>query len=121
MARVLRWGPGYTGGEDPLNLLRDVIDAEEIRLDRWTVVFHPEDKPEDAAQKIPPSTTGKKKKVHQAQPLQQNQHQTPAIPTNNQTQGHLIANKQNSFKSIYSVTIENCFLRHTISVTPYRE
>lgn len=44
LARVLRWGPGYTGGEDPLNLLRDVIDAEEIRLDRWTVVFHPEDK-----------------------------------------------------------------------------
>ena len=32
---------GYTGGEDPLNLLRDVIDAEDIRLDRWTVVFHP--------------------------------------------------------------------------------
>lgn len=47
LARVLRWGPGYTGGEDPLNLLRDVIDAEEIRLDRWTVVFHPEDKSED--------------------------------------------------------------------------
>ncbi|KAG8225526.1 hypothetical protein J437_LFUL006065 [Ladona fulva] len=44
LARVLRWGPGYTGGEDPLNLLRDIIDAEEIRLDRWTVVFHPEDK-----------------------------------------------------------------------------
>ncbi|XP_039448499.1 diacylglycerol kinase theta isoform X2 [Culex pipiens pallens] len=54
LARVLRWGAGYTGGEDPLNLLRDVIDAEEIRLDRWTVVFHPEDKPEDAAPK--PST-----------------------------------------------------------------
>nr|CAH0112874.1 unnamed protein product [Daphnia galeata] len=43
LARVLRWGSGYTGGEDPLNLLRDVIDAEEIRLDRWTVVFHPSD------------------------------------------------------------------------------
>ena len=34
LARVLRWGAGYTGGEDPLNLLRDVIDAEEIKLDR---------------------------------------------------------------------------------------
>lgn len=34
---------GYTGGEDPLNILRDVIEAEEIRLDRWTVVFHPSD------------------------------------------------------------------------------
>ena len=35
---------GYTGGEDPFNLLRDVIEADEIRLDRWTVVFHPEEK-----------------------------------------------------------------------------
>nr|CAG4646023.1 EOG090X00MP [Macrothrix elegans] len=43
LARVLRWGSGYTGGEDPLSILRDVIDAEEIRLDRWTVVFHPFD------------------------------------------------------------------------------
>ncbi|XP_014216243.1 diacylglycerol kinase theta [Copidosoma floridanum] len=47
LARVLRWGSGYTGGEDPLNLLRDVIDAEKIRLDRWTVVFHPEEKEKD--------------------------------------------------------------------------
>jgi diacylglycerol kinase (ATP) len=47
LARVLRWGPGLAGGEDPMNLLRDVIDAEEIRLDRWTVVFHPEDKQQD--------------------------------------------------------------------------
>jgi diacylglycerol kinase (ATP) len=52
LARVLRWGPGYTGGEDPLNLLRDVIDAEEIRLDRWTVVFHPEDKPDDSVKQV---------------------------------------------------------------------
>ncbi|KAK2703868.1 hypothetical protein QYM36_017796 [Artemia franciscana] len=44
LARVLRWGPGYSGAEDPSTLLRDVIDAEEIRLDRWTVVFHPEEK-----------------------------------------------------------------------------
>nr|CAD7198846.1 unnamed protein product [Timema douglasi] len=53
LARVLRWGPGYTGGEDPMNLLRDVIDAEEIRLDRWTVVFHPEEKTEDKSQQTP--------------------------------------------------------------------
>lgn len=91
LARVLRWGPGYTGGEDPLNLLRDVIDAEEIRLDRWTVVFHPEDKPDDANQKTPSNATGKKKKqVHQAQPPQQKeQHQMPAFSSNNQPQGHL--------------------------------
>lgn len=90
LARVLRWGPGYTGGEDPLNLLRDVIDAEEIRLDRWTVVFHPEDKPDDSAQKAPSNATGKKKKVHQAQTTQQNQHQTAAITSN--PQGHLVSN-----------------------------
>nr|CAG4640613.1 EOG090X00MP [Eulimnadia texana] len=47
LARVLRWGPGYTGGEDPMNLLRDVIEAEEIVLDRWTVVLHPDDKLSD--------------------------------------------------------------------------
>lgn len=60
LARVLRWGAGYTGGEDPLNLLRDVIDAEEIRLDRWTVVFHPEDKADaDSAKQV--NSTGKKR------------------------------------------------------------
>ncbi|XP_043273541.1 diacylglycerol kinase theta [Venturia canescens] len=52
LARVLGWGAGYTGGEDPLNLLRDVIDAEEIRLDRWTVVFHPEEK-DDRTPSVP--------------------------------------------------------------------
>jgi diacylglycerol kinase (ATP) len=47
LARVLRWGSGYTGGEDAMTLLKDVIEAEEIRLDRWTVVFHPDEKAED--------------------------------------------------------------------------
>jgi diacylglycerol kinase (ATP) len=86
LARVLRWGAGYTGGEDPLNLLRDVIDAEEIRLDRWTVVFHPEDKPEDVAPKAPSNSTGKKKKVQQqtdvnSQSNQQQHHHATTIPT----------------------------------------
>lgn len=40
LARVLRWGSGYTGAEEPLNFLKDIIDAEEVILDRWTVVFH---------------------------------------------------------------------------------
>ncbi|XP_033224636.1 diacylglycerol kinase theta isoform X3 [Belonocnema kinseyi] len=53
LARVLRWGSGYTGGEDPLNLLKDVIEAEEIRLDRWTVVFHPEEKEDKSGQLVP--------------------------------------------------------------------
>lgn len=91
LARCLRWGPGYTGGEDPLNLLRDVIDAEEIRLDRWTVVFHPEDKPEDSAQKAPSNSAGKKKKVHHTQPSQQyQQHHHAAIPAS-LAQGHLLS------------------------------
>lgn len=97
MARVLRWGPGYTGGEDPLNLLRDVIEAEEIRLDRWTVVFHPEDKQEDVAQKAPSTSTGKKKKVHSAQTSQQQQNQQQhhhAAITTTQTQGHLVSNPE---------------------------
>lgn len=34
LARVLRWGSGYTGQEDPLSILRDVTEAEEISLDR---------------------------------------------------------------------------------------
>lgn len=40
LARVLRWGPGYTGQEDPITVLKDVIEAEEIILDRWTVMIH---------------------------------------------------------------------------------
>ncbi|XP_055935115.1 diacylglycerol kinase theta-like isoform X6 [Argiope bruennichi] len=55
LARVLRWGPGYTGGEEPLNILKDVIEAEEIRLDRWTVVFHVDEK-EDTSGSNPGSS-----------------------------------------------------------------
>jgi len=51
LARVLRWGSGYAGGEDPLNLLKDVIEAEEVRLDRWTVIFHTD----EAAKPLEPS------------------------------------------------------------------
>ena len=39
LARVLRWGPGYNGEDEPLSLLRDVIDAEEIKLDRSVSVL----------------------------------------------------------------------------------
>lgn len=100
LARVLRWGAGYTGGEDPLNLLRDVIDAEEIRLDRWTVVFHPEDKPEDVAQKAPSNSTGKKKKVQQQTQVDSQtnqQHHHHHATTTPQCQGfHYIKTKQTS-------------------------
>ena len=46
LARVLRWGAGYTGAEEPVALLRDVSEAEEIMLDRWTVVFHSDENKE---------------------------------------------------------------------------
>ncbi|XP_065353265.1 diacylglycerol kinase theta isoform X2 [Cloeon dipterum] len=65
LARVLRWGPGLAGGEDPMNLLRDVIDAEEIRLDRWTVVFHPEDKADDSKLQQIANSTAAAAKVSQ--------------------------------------------------------
>lgn len=113
MARVLRWGPGYTGGEDPLNLLRDVIEAEEIRLDRWTVVFHPEDKPDEPALKAPTNTSGKskKKKIQQVPISQQNRHhQLPAISTLS-ISGHLIfqiKNKSNIIKLINSQLPSMC-------------
>ncbi|XP_058979166.1 diacylglycerol kinase theta isoform X6 [Musca domestica] len=58
LARVLCWGSGYTGDQDPLSYLREVIEAEDIRLDRWTVVFHPEEKPEEQILKVPTNTTG---------------------------------------------------------------
>jgi len=71
LARVLRWGSGYTGGEEPLALLRDVVEAEEIKLDRWTVVFHQDqDKrmatnPSDSTAK-PTTTSGPVVKSHKS-------------------------------------------------------
>lgn len=89
-------------------MLRDVIEAEEIRLDRWTVVFHPEDKPEEPAMKAPSQTTGKKKKAHQAHLSQQtNQHhQLPAL-TSSDISGHLMF--QNSLFFLY-VSLSNLYL-----------
>ena len=53
LARVLRWGSGYSGDEDPLAVLRDVIEAEEIRLDRWTVVFRPQSEDTEGGSVMP--------------------------------------------------------------------
>ncbi|KAF6028330.1 DGKQ [Bugula neritina] len=50
LARVLRWGPGFTGGtEDLTALLNDIIVAEDIQLDRWTVIFYCDKEPDDPA------------------------------------------------------------------------
>ncbi|XP_026882863.2 diacylglycerol kinase theta [Electrophorus electricus] len=38
LARVLRWGTGYSG-EDPYNILVSVDEAEEVEMDRWTILL----------------------------------------------------------------------------------
>ena len=43
LARVLNWGSGHSGAEDTMQILKDTIQAEAIRLDRWTVVFREEE------------------------------------------------------------------------------
>lgn len=42
LARVLRWGGGYNKSDDegPLEILKDVIDAEEVELDRYVSIFN---------------------------------------------------------------------------------
>lgn len=106
LARVLCWGSGYTGDQDPLSYLREVIEAEDIRLDRWTVVFHPEEKPEEQILKVPTNTTGKKKKAHQAHLSQQTDqhHQEPAI-TSSDKSGLLITQ---NFSLYYYYYISLC-------------
>ncbi|XP_057705596.1 diacylglycerol kinase theta-like isoform X1 [Corythoichthys intestinalis] len=42
LSRVLRWGPGY-GGEDPSRVLDGVDQAEEVLMDRWTVLLDARD------------------------------------------------------------------------------
>ncbi|KAL4641655.1 diacylglycerol kinase theta [Arapaima gigas] len=38
LARVLRWGAGYSG-EDPYSILVAVDEAEEVEMDRWTILL----------------------------------------------------------------------------------
>ncbi|GMT37419.1 hypothetical protein PFISCL1PPCAC_28716 [Pristionchus fissidentatus] len=40
------------GEENPLDILKDVIEADEVRLDRWAVVFHEEERSQ------PPTSSG---------------------------------------------------------------
>ncbi|KAA0193762.1 Diacylglycerol kinase, partial [Fasciolopsis buskii] len=47
LARVLRWGSGYSSADDPLTILKDVVTAEEVQLDRWTFVVRPDEEFKD--------------------------------------------------------------------------
>nr|XP_040028542.1 diacylglycerol kinase theta-like [Gasterosteus aculeatus aculeatus] len=46
LARVLRWGAGY-GGEDPHHILVSVDEADEVLMDRWTILLDAQDISED--------------------------------------------------------------------------
>ncbi|KAM4809023.1 diacylglycerol kinase theta [Rhinophrynus dorsalis] len=38
LGRVLRWGAGYSG-EDPYSILKSVDEAENVLMDRWTILL----------------------------------------------------------------------------------
>uniref|UniRef100_A0A8C4ZWB1 Diacylglycerol kinase n=1 Tax=Gadus morhua TaxID=8049 RepID=A0A8C4ZWB1_GADMO len=54
LARVLRWGPGYSG-EDPHHILLSLEEADEVLMDRWTILLDAQDLSEDASQGDPDS------------------------------------------------------------------
>ncbi|XP_033640352.1 diacylglycerol kinase theta-like isoform X2 [Asterias rubens] len=39
LSRVLKWGGGYQQGDELYSILQSVVDSEEVKLDRWTVIF----------------------------------------------------------------------------------
>ncbi|XP_015228773.1 PREDICTED: diacylglycerol kinase theta [Cyprinodon variegatus] len=46
LARILRWGAGYSG-EDPHHILVSVDEADEVQMDRWTILLDAQDITED--------------------------------------------------------------------------
>ncbi|XP_040903831.1 diacylglycerol kinase theta isoform X2 [Toxotes jaculatrix] len=46
LARILRWGPGYSG-EDPCHILASVDEADEVLMDRWTILLDAQEMSED--------------------------------------------------------------------------
>ncbi|XP_035525318.1 diacylglycerol kinase theta-like [Morone saxatilis] len=46
LARILRWGAGYSG-EDPHHILVSVDEADEVLMDRWTILLDAQDISED--------------------------------------------------------------------------
>lgn len=77
LARVLRWGAGYSDEENPMDILRDVIEAEEVRLDRWAVVFHEEERSQ------PPTTSNVEPSTDSEQMMSNPEDQTSMIIMNN--------------------------------------
>ncbi|XP_073710597.1 diacylglycerol kinase theta [Misgurnus anguillicaudatus] len=49
LARVLRWGAGYSG-EDPHNILVSVDEADEVQIDRWTILLDAQEMTEDGTE-----------------------------------------------------------------------
>lgn len=46
MARILRWGAGYSS-EDPHHILVSLDEADEVLMDRWTILLDAQDISED--------------------------------------------------------------------------
>jgi len=46
LARILRWGTGYSS-EDPHHILVSVDEADEVLMDRWTILLDAQDISED--------------------------------------------------------------------------
>lgn len=47
LGRVLRWGAGYSG-EDPYSILVSVDEADDVLMDRWTILLDAEEPVEGA-------------------------------------------------------------------------
>lgn len=43
---MLRWGAGYSG-EDPHSVLVSLDEAEEVEMDRWTILLDAQEMTED--------------------------------------------------------------------------
>lgn len=43
---MLRWGAGYSG-EDPHSVLVSLDEAEEVEMDRWTILLDAQEMSED--------------------------------------------------------------------------